>query len=74
VELDKAFKSFFKHNITYPTFKSKKDKQYFIIPSGFKAIGNKLIINKFIEGVKYRDKSTIPEKIKQIVITKDVNR
>lgn len=74
VQLDKAFKSFFKHNTAYPTFMSKKDNHYFIVPSGFKAIGNKLIIPKFIEGVKYRDKSTIPEKIKQIVVTKDVNR
>jgi len=74
VELDKAFKSFFKHNTAYPAFKSKKDKQYFIIPSGFKAIGNKLIIPKFTEGIEYRDKSSIPENIKQVVITRDVDR
>jgi len=74
VELDKAFRSFFKHNTAYPAFKSKKDKQYFIIPSGFKAIGNKLIIPKFTEGIEYRDKSSIPENIKQIIITKDVDR
>jgi putative transposase len=74
VELDKAFKSFFKHNTAYPTFKSKKDKQYFIIPSGFKARGNRLVIPKFPEGIKYRDKSAIPENIKQIVITKKADR
>jgi putative transposase len=74
VELDKAFKSFFKHNTAYPTFKSKKDKQCFIIPSGFKAIGNKLIIPKFTEGIEYRDKSSIPENIKQIIVTRDVDR
>jgi putative transposase len=39
VELDKAFKSFFKHNTAYPAFKSRKDKQYFIIPSGFNVNG-----------------------------------
>ncbi|MGC8562831.1 MAG: RNA-guided endonuclease InsQ/TnpB family protein, partial [Thermoplasmata archaeon] len=74
VELDKAFKLFFKHNASYPTFKSKKDKQYFIIPSGFKAKDNKLTVPKFTEGIKYRDKMTIPDSIKQIVITKDVDR
>jgi putative transposase len=47
VELDKAFKSFFRHNTSYPTFKYKKDKQYFKVPSGFKAVGNKLIIPEF---------------------------
>jgi len=75
VELDKAFKSFFKHNAAYPRFKSKKDKkQYFIVPSGFKAVVNRLVIPKFTEGIKYRDESAIPESIKQIVITKDVDR
>ncbi|MGC8645873.1 MAG: RNA-guided endonuclease InsQ/TnpB family protein, partial [Thermoplasmata archaeon] len=65
---------FFKHNASYPTFKSKKDYQYFIVPSGFKTKGNRLIIPKFVEGIKYRDESSIPKNIKQIVITKDVNR
>ena len=56
VELDKAFRSFFKHNTAYPAFKSK-----------FKAKENRLVIPKFNEGVKYRDKYTIPENIKDNV-------
>ena len=44
------------------------------MPSGFKAVVNRLVIPKFTEGIKYRDESTIPERIKQIVITKDVDR
>ncbi|MGC8645221.1 MAG: hypothetical protein ACP5UO_03000 [Thermoplasmata archaeon] len=51
VELDKAFKSFFKYNASYPAFKVKKDKQYFIVPSGFKVEENRLVIPKFIEGI-----------------------
>ena len=74
VELDKAFRSFLKHNTAYPTFKSKKDKQYFIIPSWFKARKNRLIIPKFLEGIRYRDKSAIPKDIKQIIITKKADR
>ena len=74
VELDKAFKQFFKHNASYPAFKRRKDKQYFIVPSGFKVKGNRLVIPKFTEGIKYMDKSTLPDNIKQVVITKDVNR
>jgi len=68
VELDKAFKLFFKHNNEYSTFKSKKDKQYFIIHSGFKVKGNRLIVPKFTECINYRDKYSIPNNIK-IVIT-----
>ncbi|MEM0134386.1 MAG: RNA-guided endonuclease TnpB family protein [Thermoplasmatales archaeon] len=74
IELDKAFKAFFKHNNNYPNFRSKKDNQYFIVPSGFRTSNNRLVIPKFKEGIMYRDKSTIPEKIKQIIITKDVDR
>ena len=74
VKLDMAFKSFFKHNTSYPNFRSKKDNQYFIAPSGFKITENKLIIPKFLDGIEYRDESTIPKSIKQIVVTKDVQR
>ncbi len=74
VKLEMAFKAFFRHNSNYPTFRSKKDNQYFIVPSGFKTEGDKLIIPKFMEGIRYRDKSTIPENIKQIIVTKDVDR
>ena len=74
VKLEMAFKAFFRHNSNYPTFRSKKDNQYFIVPSGFKTEGDKLIIPKFMEGITYRDKSTIPENIKQIIVTKDVDR
>ena len=74
VKLDMAFKSFFKHNTDYPTFMSRKDNQYFIIPSGFRVDGNKLIIPKFMEGIEYRDSSAIPENIKQVVVTRNVNR
>ena len=74
VELDKAFRSFFKKNTDYPNFRSKKDNQYFIVSSGFKKDGKKLIIPKFTEGIGYRDGSPIPENIKQIVVTRDVDR
>ena len=74
VRLDMAFKSFFRHNTDYPTYRSKKDNQYFIVPSGFKAISNRLIIPKFTEGIVFRDKSPIPEHIRQVVISKDVDR
>ena len=74
VKLDMAFKSFFRHNTDYPNFRSKKDNQYFIVPSGFKTDANKLIIPKFLEGIEYRDKSSIPQDIRQIVVTRDVDR
>ncbi len=73
-KLDNAFTAFFRKNNDYPNFRSKKDNQYFIVPSGFRVDGNKLIIPKFTEGIAYRDESPIPENIKQIIITKDVGR
>ena len=74
VKLDMAFRSFFRHNTDYPTFRSKKDNQYFIVPSGFKVKKNRLIIPKFMDGIVYRDESSIPENIKQIFVTRDVER
>ncbi len=74
VKLDMAFKSFFRHNTDYPNFRSRKDNQYFIVPSGFKTDANKLIIPKFLDGIEYRDKSSIPQDIKQIIVTRDVDR
>ena len=55
VEMDKAFRWFFKHNSDYPKFRSKRDNQCFIVPSGFKMTGNRLVIPKFNEGIKYKD-------------------
>ncbi|MCL5881231.1 MAG: transposase, partial [Candidatus Thermoplasmatota archaeon] len=69
-----AFRSFFRHNAAYPKFRSKKDNQYFIVPSGFKVKKNRLIIPKFMDGIVYRDETSIPENIKQIVVTGDVER
>ena len=54
VEMDKAFRWFFKHNSDYPKFRSKRDNQCFIVPSGFKMTGNRLVIPIFNEGIKYR--------------------
>ncbi len=73
-KLDQAFKSFFKRNTAYPKFRSKKDNQYFIVPSGIKVLDKKLIIPKFTEGIRFRDKGEIPQDIKQVVITRDVDR
>ena len=73
-KLDNAFTAFFRKNANYPNFRSKKDNQYFIIPAGFKADADKLVIPKFKEGIKYRDKKVIPSGIKQVVITKEIER
>ncbi|MCL4341411.1 MAG: helix-turn-helix domain-containing protein [Candidatus Thermoplasmatota archaeon] len=39
VKLDMALGAFLRHNSNYPTFRSKRDNQYFIVPSGFKTDG-----------------------------------
>ena len=49
----------------YPALKSKEEKQYFILPSGFEAKENRLVIPKFNEGIKCSNKYTIHENIKE---------
>ena len=73
-KLDNAFTAFFRKNANYPNFRSKKDNQYFIVPAGFKADADRLMIPKFKEGIRYRDKKPIPSGIKQVVITREVDR
>ena len=72
--LDNAFTAFFRKSSEYPNFRSRKNNQYFTVPSGFRAEGTKLIIPKFMDGIEYMDRSAIPDKIRQIVITRDVDR
>ena len=75
-KLDNAFTAFFRKNAGYPKFKSKKDNQYFVVPTGVKATRRKIIIPKFLEGIRYRDKTDASTlgKIKQAVITKVADR
>lgn len=53
-DLDKAFTSFFRKKSNYPNFKSKKNRQCFRIPQNTKVDfdNNKVIIPKFLEGIK----------------------
>ena len=73
-KLDNAFTAFFRKNTDYPGFRSKKGNQYFVIPQGAEIDKNRLIIQKFPEGITFRDKCSMPKPIKQVIITKDVQR
>ncbi len=42
------------------------------MPSGFKADRNRLIIPEFQEGIKFRDKSSTPDGIMHVIITKEM--
>ena len=47
-----AFDKFYKHKGGYPNYKSKRDKQAFRMPQGFKLQNNKLHIPKLKTGIK----------------------
>lgn len=55
-DLDKAFTSFFRKKSNYPNFKSKKNRQCFRVPQNTKVDfeNGKVIIPKFLEGIKTR--------------------
>jgi len=73
-KLDNAFTAFFRKNSSYPVFRSKKGKQYFVTPQGAKCGEDRLFIPKFMEGIRFRDKHQIPEEINQVIVTKEVDR
>ena len=73
-KLDTSLRSFFKHNTSYPNFRSKKDNQYFIVPQHFSFDTKGMHLPKFKNMIKFRDKSNVPGHIKQIIVTRDVDR
>jgi len=73
-KLDNAFTSFFRKNTSYPTFKTKRDNQWFVVPNYIRIRENYLLILKFKEGIRFRDKYQISKDIKQVSITKEVER
>lgn len=73
-KLDNAFTAFFRKNNEYPKFRSKKGNQYFVIPENARVNGIRIILPKFQEGIKFRDKHEMPNEIEQVIVTKNVNR
>jgi len=72
--LDNAFVRFFKRQANFPRFKHKGEKKAFSSPNylnGNKMVirieGNKIIFQKFKEGIKFRS-GKIPENIKSITV------
>jgi len=70
VNLDNAFKRFFKHESKYPKFKSKKKLNAVSIPQHFKLDGNKLYIPKLKSPfvIKYRKRKP-QETVKKVSIS-----
>ena len=68
--MDNAYKRFFNKKSKYPKFKSKNNKQSFVIPQNVK-IGNGLLsIPKFIEGIEINIHREIQGKLKHCIISK----
>lgn len=72
--LDVAFNNFFNKRSNFPKFKKKSNEQSFKVPvnSTFKLLGNKIILPKFKEGIKYKGKMELNNLLKfnSITITK----
>lgn len=73
LNLDKAFKNFFKKLAKFPRFKSKKDNKHsFCVPQNTKINIEKelIIIPKFLEGIKCKIHKIPVGKVKSSVISK----
>jgi putative transposase len=68
--LDSAHKRFFDEISKFPRFKSKNDKQSFIVPQRIFIRSNKLSIPKFMDGIKINIHREIEGKIKHAIISK----
>ena len=66
--LDAAYGNFFVKRAKFPKFKNKYNKQSFRIPQNIKLNGNKLVIPKFLEGIKCKVHRSINEHISYCTI------
>ena len=71
MDLDKAFKAFFKGIAKYPKYKKKSNRQSFRIPQFFNFTDNLLYLPKMGKGIKMEVHREFPkDKVKQLTITK----
>ncbi len=71
MDLDKAFKAFFKSISKYPKYKRKSNKQSFRIPQFFNFADNLLYLPKMGKGIKMEVHREFPkDKVRQLTITK----
>lgn len=72
INLDRAFMNFFKHKTKFPKFKKKNHRQSFQIPQrgwlDFK--NNKLIIPKFLEGIRCKISRQFDGETKALTVSK----
>ena len=69
--LDAAYGNFFEKRAKFPKFKNKHDKQSFRVPQNIKLVEDKLVIPKFLEGIKCKVHRPVNEEISFATITKN---
>lgn len=69
--LDAAYGNFFEKRSKFPKFKNKHDKQSFRVPQNIKLVGDRLVIPKFLEGIKCKVHRPVNEEISFATITKN---
>ena len=71
MDLDKAFKAFFKGISKYPKYKKKTNRQSFRIPQFFNFTDNLLYLPKMGKGIRMEVHREFPRgKVKQLTVTK----
>ena len=71
MDLDKAFKAFFKGISKYPNYKKKTNRQSFRVPQFFNFTDNLLYLPKMGKGIKMEIHREFPrDKVKQLTVTK----
>lgn len=69
--LDAAYGNFFEKRAKFPKFKNKHDKQSFRVPQNIKLVGDRLVIPKFLEGIKCKVHRPVNKEISFATITKN---
>ena len=68
--LETAYVNFFRGTTKFPQFKSKKSKNTFFVPQFCRIEGNKLIIPKFKDGIKFIEHRKVKGSVKSMTFSK----
>lgn len=69
--LQAAYNNFFEGRAEFPKFKTKHGKQTFRVPQNTRLVDGKLVIPKFLEGIKCVIHRDVPEEISYCTISKN---
>ena len=69
--LESAYLNFFRGNAKFPRFKSRKDRNSFVVPQFCSVVGNSISLPKFKSNIKIKKHQEISGNVRSMTVSKD---